>query len=178
MRVLAVLTLVLATLLATLSAAEAQSVSFGGERYSPRHQQTVNASHSYVELGRDGESLKGWTKLVTLHAFPQTNDPKAAVGALARTVRQRDKSTKMSLIANDATGESMLDFLAFQGDVAEFNVFKYAPAGNGRGVVAVQFARRFRLGELDAEDVKRLRQRAVNEMASFDVSPARAAFAR
>ncbi len=178
MRVLTVLALVLAALLSTLSAAEAQSVSFGGERYSPRHQQTVNASHSYVELGRDRESLKGWTKLVTLHAFPQASDAAAAAGALARTVRQRDASTKMRLIANDATGEAMLDFLAFKGEVAEFNVFKYAPAANGRGVVAVQFARRFRLGELDAEDVKQLRQRAVNEMAGFDVSPARAAFAR
>ena len=113
-----------------------------------------------------------------MHAFPQTNDPKAAVGALARTIRQRDASTKMRLIANDATGESMLDFLAFKGEVAEFNVFKYAPAANGRGVVAVQFARHFRLGELDAEEVRQLRQRAVNEMAGFDVSPARAAFAR
>jgi hypothetical protein len=178
MRVLAVLALVLAVLQATLSAAEAQSVTFGGERYSQKYRQFVNASHSYVELGRDGESLKGWTKLITLHVFPQTADPKAAVGALARTVRQRDKSARMSLIANDATGESMLDFLAFQGDLAEFNVFKYAPAGNGRGVVAVQFARRFRLGELDADEVRRLRQRAVDEMAGFDVGPARAAFAR
>jgi hypothetical protein len=118
MRVLAVPALVLSALLSTLSAAEAQSVSFGGERYSPRHQQTVNASHSYVELGRDGESLKGWTRLVTLHAFPQARDVAAAAGALARTVRQRDASTKMRLIANDATGEAMLDFLAFKGEVA------------------------------------------------------------
>jgi hypothetical protein len=117
-------------------------------------------------------------KLVTLHAFPQARDVAAAAGALARTVRQRDASTKMRLIANDATGEAMLDFLAFKGDLVEFNVFKYAPAANGRGVVAVQFARRFRLGELDAEVVKQLRQRAVNDMAGFDVSPARAAFAR
>ena len=164
--------------LAAASAAQAQSVSFGGERFSQKYRQNVNASHSYVELGRDGESLKGWTKLVTLHAFPQADDPKAAVGALARTVRQRDKSAKMGLMANDATGESLLDFLAVQGDVVEFNVFKYAPAGNGRGVVAVQFARRFRLGELDANDVRQLRQRAVNEMAAFDVSPARAVLAR
>ena len=178
MRVLAVLALVLAALLSTLSAAEAQSVSFGGERYSPRHQQTVNASHSYVELGRDGESLKGWTRLVTLHAFPQARDVAAAAGALARTVRQRDASTKMRLIANDATGEAMLDFLAFKGEVGEFNVFKYAPAASGRGVVAVQFARRFRLGELDAEDVKQLRERSINEMAGFNMGPARAAFAR
>jgi hypothetical protein len=178
MRVLAVLALVLAALLSTLSAAEAQSVSFGGERYSPRHQQTVNASHSYLELGRDGESLKGWTKLVTLHAFPQARDAAAAAGALARTVRQRDASTKMRLIANDTTGEAMLDFLAFKGDLAEFNVFKYAPAASGRGVVAVQFARRFRLGELDADDVKQLRERSINEMAGFNMAPARAAFAR
>ena len=178
MRVLAVLALVLAALLSTLSAAEAQSVSFGGERYSPRHQQTVNASHSYVELGRDGESLKGWTKLVTLHAFPQASNAAAAAGALARTVRQRDASTKMRLIVNDATGEAVLDFLAFKGEVGEFNVFKYAPAASGRGVVAVQFARRFRLGELDADDVKQLRERSIDEMAGFNMGPARAAFAR
>ena len=176
MRVLAVLALVLAALLSTLSAAEAQSVTFGGERYSPLHQQTVNASHSYVELGRDGESLKGWTKLVTLHAFPQANDAAAAAGALARTVRQRDPSTKMRLIANDATGEAMLDFLAFKGDLAEFNVFKYAPASHGGGVVAVQFSQRFR-GSIEPEDVMEMSRRTIG-MAHFDMNLARAVLGR
>jgi hypothetical protein len=175
MRLLAFLA---AFLMASLTAAQAQSVTFGGERYSQKYRQNVNAAHSYVELVRDGDSLQGWTTLVTLHAFPRMQDPTGAAAALVKTVRQRDRSTPINLITNPATGEAMLDFLAFKGDLVEFNLFKYAPAAGGQGVVAVQFAERFRLGEFDANDVKQLRQRAVNEMAGFDVGPARAAFAR
>jgi hypothetical protein len=181
MRLLAFLA---AFVMASLTAAQAQSVTFGGERYSQKYRQNVNAAHSYVELVRDGESLKGWTKLVTLHAFPQADDSKAAVEALVQFARQRDKSIKMGLstrlglMADNANGESMFQFFALEDDVFEFNVLKFAPAANGGGVVAVQFAHRFRVNEIEADEASRLMKRAVNEMESFDVGPARAAFAR
>ena len=59
----------------------------------------------------------------------------------------------------------------------EFNVFKYAKAANGRGLVAIQYAQRVKLGELDVEGMRELREKSVQYMADTDIDRAREYFA-
>jgi hypothetical protein len=59
----------------------------------------------------------------------------------------------------------------------EFNVFKYARATNGPGLIALQYAQRLKADDMDVADFRKLRQRSVEEMARTDVGPARDYFA-
>ena len=59
----------------------------------------------------------------------------------------------------------------------EFNVFKYARAANGAGLIALQYAQRLKAADMDVADFRALRQRSVEEMAHTDVGPARDYFA-
>ena len=54
----------------------------------------------------------------------------------------------------------------------EFNVFKYTPAGNE--LVALQFARRVKLGEVDADELRGIRERAISEIAQYDMTGVKA----
>ena len=47
----------------------------------------------------------------------------------------------------------------------------------GPGLVAVQYARRLKSGELDVEGIRALRERSVEEMAHTDIAQARSFFA-
>ena len=60
----------------------------------------------------------------------------------------------------------------------EFNVFKYARAANGQGLVAMQYAQHIKLGDLDVEGMRALRTRSVDDMAQTDISQAQDYFAR
>jgi hypothetical protein len=78
------------------------------------------------------------------------------------------------VIANPRTPEAIIDFLipVPNSDLMEFNVFKYTPAGNA--LVALQFVRRVRLGEIDAE----IRRRAINEMVQYEMGAVKAYFGK
>ena len=60
----------------------------------------------------------------------------------------------------------------------EFNVFKYARAANGKGLVAMQYAQHIKLGDLDVEGMRALRVRSVDDMAATDIAQAQDYFAR
>jgi hypothetical protein len=44
--------------------------------------------------------------------------------------------------------------------------------------VALQFARRFKLGEIDGEELREIRQRAIAEMAQYEMKPVKAHFGK
>ena len=86
----------------------------------------------------------------------------------------------LQLVANKAVAFRLYSSLVRTedklGDVVEFNVYKYAPAG--KGLVAAQFAYRFNHGEQDASEVKELRQRAARVMTDFDMTAVKSYFER
>ena len=148
------------------------AVDFGGERFINQFEGPTKTGR-LVEFVRAGETVKTWTKLVGFYSYPDLgNDATHGAAGLAQVLKQRN--LKFQLINNPKTSEAIIDFLAFDNETVEFNVFKYAPAA--KGLVAAQYARRFKLGELDADDVKALRQRAVEEMSRFDMAPVKAHF--
>jgi hypothetical protein len=94
-------------------------------------------------------------------------------------VKEVNKDANFALTEDPKTGEAIVDFLTWapDSDVMEFNVFKYARAANGAGLIALQYAQRFKADNLDVADFRALRQHSVEEMARTDVKPAREFFA-
>jgi hypothetical protein len=116
---------------------------------------------------------------VTVHAFPNGgNDAMRAAANLANLIRQRYPTAKYKVIDNPKTSEAIIDFLLAvpKREMMEFNVFKYTPDGNG--LVALQFARRVKLGEIDAEELSGIRQRAIKEVAAYEMGPVKAYFGK
>jgi hypothetical protein len=162
-----------AAVLAASGAHADEPVSFGGEDYAVAHRDVREVGNSLVELVRDGDAIESWQKLVAFHRFPDLKGtPKEAAHGLAAMLRQRDPSARFAMIENPTTGEVIIDFMTGEesSDVVEFNVFKYARHPSGNGIVAFQFAERFKLGEADRDEVKKVREAAVDEAAGFDIS--------
>jgi hypothetical protein len=161
-----------------LARAQGHAITFDGQAYVKKYE-AEQAHDRFTEFGLDGETLDTWTKLVTFHSFPQSgNDAKLEAGNLIKFIRQRDPAVRFGLIENPLTKEAIVDFLLSPKDseIVEFNVFKYAPAPDGVGLIAAQYNFRFKLGEVDGEEMKKIRQRAIDEMAKFDMAAVRAHF--
>ena len=166
--------------LATVSSAAAgtPTFSFSGESYIQKFEVKGRAPNAQVEFGLADETLRGWTKLITLHAFANGNNAARAAATLANLVRERHKGAKYKVINNPKTGEAIIDFLISvpNSELLEFNVFKYAPAGNE--LVALQFARRVKLGEIDGEELAEIRKQAIDEMARYEMKPVKSYFGK
>jgi hypothetical protein len=164
---------------AALAHADAPTFVFGGETYVKKFEVQGTAPNAQVEFGLATESLEDWTRLVTLHSFTQSgNDPERAAAALANLVRENYKGAPLRLMASPQSTEAIIDFLisAPNSNVMELNVFKYARAGDG--LVAFQFARRIKFGEVDGAALRDIRERAINEIAPYDMGPVRAFFGK
>ncbi len=139
-----------------------------------------NPADHIAEYVLPRETVDTWTSLVTFHAFPRS-PPNAVQAAtnLGNTLRSRDRGVEFNLVANPATSEALIDFLLAtpNSDVVEFNVFKYAPVGN-TGLIAAQFARRFRAGSMTLDQLREMRRRAVAEMSRFDMAAVKTYFAQ
>lgn len=179
MRKVALLITVL--LLAAPAGAQTRSVSFGGDIYVKKFEGAKNTPDVFVEFGLAPEPIEKWTKLVVFHAQPDGgDDPVRAVTQLARVLKSHDKNAPFRIIENKASGEVIIDFLtsAKDSDTVEFDVFKYARAGGGRGLVAAQFAFRFTPGDVDGGALSKIRKRAIADMASFDMAAVKNHFAQ
>ena len=178
---------VLAALLAfvSLARAETPTVEFGGEQYTLNFEDQAvlpdgRPGEGLAEFTLAGETVEDWSKLFAYHAYPEMgDDPVAAVKVLGKIVKETNKDANFAIIENETTGEAIIDFLTWapESDVMEFNVFKYARAANGKGLVAMQYAQHIKLGDLDVEGMRALRTRSVDDMAATDIAQAQSYFA-
>ncbi len=175
------LLLLIATLLLVApAAAQTGTVDFGGNTYVKKFEGAKKTPDIFVEFGLAPEPIDKWTKLFVFHAQPGAgDDPKRAAANLAKMLKTHDKKAPFRIIENEASGEVIIDFLtsAKDSDTVEFDVFKFARAGSGHGLVAAQFAFRFTLGNVDAGELRKIRQRAIADMASFDMAAVKNHFA-
>jgi hypothetical protein len=175
-RLLALLFLCAATAFAV---ADTPAFTFGGERYVQKFEVKGRAPNAQIEFGLANEPIEGWTKLLTLHSFTKNgNDAARAATVLANLIRERHKGARYRVITNPKTSEAIVDFLipVPNSELMEFNVFKYAPAGNE--LVALQFAQRVKLGEIDADELRAIRARALDAMANYEMAPVKAFFGK
>ena len=155
--------------------AQPASVSFEGERYVRRFEQRQGAVR-VVEYTRERETLKDWTRLVAVRHFPDVADPKSAATTLARVVREHNPQARADVIAKDDGSEAIVDFLTWApgDDRLEFNVHRYRRVAGTPGVIAWQFAWRFRSAEFadPTATVRAHRKRFVDAMLRADWPPA------
>ena len=154
------------------------SVTFAERTYTKVFE-ARNGPNIIIEFTANAEKIEAWTYLVSWHAFPQDpSTPAQAAQRLGQLVKQRNPQANFKAIANDKTGEAIVDFLTWapNSDTMEFNVFRYAKGA--AGLIAMQFARRFKLGSIDADEMKKIRGEAIEAMAKFDMTPLREHFAR
>jgi hypothetical protein len=168
----------------TLARADTPTVKFDGQRYHldfqhQAKQENGEQGDGLAEFTLDGETVNNWTKLFAYYLFPDSgDDPVAMVEAVGKAVKEANPDANYALYEGNNANAAIIDFLTWTpgSDGFEFNVFKYAPAEYGPGLVALQFAKRFKYGELDVEGLRALRKRAVEEMAQADIGQARRYF--
>jgi hypothetical protein len=174
-------------LLASVALARAQtpSVEFDGQVFYLAYEDEAGLpkgppGNGLAEFTLQGETLDTWTKLFAFHAYPSLLEtPAQAASDLGKVLKQVNKDANYALTEDKETGDAIIDFLTWSpgSDVMEFNVFKYSRAGLRPGLVALQFAQRFKLGTYSVEAFRALRERAVANMAGTDVTQVRAYFA-
>ena len=171
-----------AALLAFLSSlavagAQPSTLAFGGEQYVRKHEQS-NEKAAILEFVPAGESLEGWTKLVGFHGFWDNMGTAADAAHVLAGLARRQYPGGPAPRVRTKGAEALVDFVAKapNSEVVEFNVFKYGRAADGRGVVAFQFARRFR--GLAPEEVRTLAAGSIAEAAGFDLKIVNAALKR
>lgn len=176
------LILLLAAAAVASAIAEPLTAEFGGETYTLNFQNQGKLpdgepGEGLAEFTLEGETVNDWSKLFAYHLYPQMpEDPTAAVKTLGKIVKETNKDANFAIIENDKTGEAIIDFLTWvpgSDGPMEFNVFKYAKAENGPGLVAIQYAQHIKLHELDVEAMRKLRETSVQNMADTDIGQAR-----
>jgi hypothetical protein len=162
----------------------APSVDFAGESYHLDYYDRAkhpdgSAGDGVAEFTLPGETVNDWTKLFAYHIYPDgPADPALAAETLGKTVKKNNKDANYSLTQDAGSGEAIVDFLTWApgSDVMEFNVFKYAKAGDESGLVALQYAQRFKAKDIPVEEFRQLREHMVDEMSRTGAEPARAYF--
>ncbi|MBT9552250.1 MAG: hypothetical protein IV088_15480 [Hydrogenophaga sp.] len=100
------------------------------------------------------------------------NDPVAAALQLERVVMKANPQARTSVMSNEAKTDATIDFLTWSGDQAnmEFNVFRYVKSPDGRGLVSLQVAHRFRASEPQlAETLRATRASWVKQVVQHDM---------
>lgn len=182
MRIIVALIFLLAA--PALSLADVPDLEFGGQRYhlGPEYQDegAGGAGFSAAEFTLDGETVPDWTKLFAFHNYPGLDaEPAVAAATVRETVLEQYKDASLAITDVPGSDEAILDFLTYDPDrdVMEFDVFKYARAADGEGLMALQFAQRFPAADFDKKAFPALRARIIDEMARTNVAPAQAYFA-
>jgi hypothetical protein len=159
--------------------AQAPSLSFAAERYV-KQQEDAKSGDVFVVFGLPGETEKTWTQRFIFHAFPHSgSDVAKGVGDLIKWIKQRDQKVRFEVLKSEKNDEIIVDFLLSPGlsDSVELNVLRYGAAMDRKGLIAAHYLFRFKLGELDADDLRKIRRRAIDAMARFDMRPLHAQYA-
>lgn len=176
----------LLTLALLAHAEEVEFVDFGGERFVlafEDQQRTPEGERgeAVAEFSRPGESADHWSKRFAFHAYPQTiDDPAAAAEALGQQIVAQNKDARYAVAVDEAKGEAIIDYLTWPPDseLMEFNVVRYAPAPDGRGLIALQYSEQVSPEAIGVAGMRQLRQRTVEEMARADMARAVRYFAQ
>ena len=170
---------------AAIAHADTPTVEFDGQQYHLDYQDQAKPENGQpgnglAEFTLQGETVNNWTKLFAYYSFPQSgDDPSLMAAEVGKAVVETNPGANYALYENKKDGDAIIDFLTWapESDVMEFNVFKYARAEYGPGLVALQYAQRIKDGDLDVEGMQALRARAVAEMAQAEIAQARQYFA-
>jgi len=170
---------------ATPALADTATIEFGGERFRLDYEDAARLDdgrpgNALAEFTLNGQSVNDWTKLVSYYLYPEVGaGAEVMVAEVGKAVVENNPDAKYELHPGAGDGDAIIDFLTWTpgSDVMEFNVFRYAPAKYGPGLVALQYAERINADTFDVAAFRALRERKVAEIAAADMDPARRYFA-
>jgi hypothetical protein len=171
---------------ATLVLAEAPAIEFAGDRFHLDYEDAARLpdgqpGNALAEFTLPGQTVNDWTKLFSYYVYPDVGEATASqmVAEVGKAVVKTNPDAKYELHAGKGDNDAIIDFLTWApgSDVMEFNVFRYAPAQYGPGLVALQYAQRIKADDFDVTKFRALRERMVAAMAEADIAPARRYFA-
>ena len=104
-----------------------QSLDYGGLTYTAGYS-AVNKNGVLVEYFPAGQGPQQWNQMLALRLIEKQTTPKQEVGALAATATARGASPHAG---TGTGGDQGIDFMLPKNGTYEFNVFRYALAGQG-----------------------------------------------
>jgi len=117
---------------------------------------------------------------MVFHSFPDSeNDVKRGVGNMIKSIKKCDPRVRFGLIENNS-GEVIVDFLLSPGvsDDVTFSCLRYTREPDGKGLIALQYDERFKLGPVTPTTSRRCASSAIDALATFDMSEVKAWHAR
>ncbi len=180
-----ILTLLCLLAAVSVARADAPTASFGGQSYHLDYQDAARLpdgqpGNGLAEFTLAGETVQDWSKLFAYYAYPEAgDDPLLMAAEVGKAAKEANPDANYALLDNKEAGDAIIDFLTWApgSEIGEFNVFKFARAQYGPGLVGLQFAQRFKVADMDVKDFQALRKRAVAEMARTDIAQVRHYFA-
>ena len=162
-----------------ISGAQVGSIFFDGQTFLHPITDTKGGDR-FVEFRLQGQSNDNWTRRMVFHSFRDSgNDVLRGVGNMIKWIKERDPKVRFGLIENKS-GEAIVYFLLSPGvsDDVTLSCLRHTRAPDGTRTDRLQYDERFKLGQVDGDDVKALRKRAIDAMAKFDMSEVKEWYAR
>lgn len=155
-----------------------------GESFTKRFVGQPPNGDRLLEFVREHESFEDWTKLIG-YRYQQLpgieNDPRKMAVGMARAVKAANPQAQSRVAVNERTNEALIDFLTWppDGRFMEFNVFRLTKSADGKAVVSLQLAYRFRDTTANgAENLKRVRDAWIRQATAFDMRNVHAALGK
>lgn len=152
------------------------SISFEKETYTLAWSHVDN--HYYKqEYIRTKDSLNKFNKMITIDVFISDLTSKEIIAKKINEIEVRktkDPVANYQVIENERTGEFLLDFLMSEGDLYEWNIYRYKPINTSKGKAILLFAytlRSFNGADLDLGHFfpyfKKNRKKLIEKVANY-----------
>ncbi|MGB7346818.1 MAG: hypothetical protein WBD20_21530 [Pirellulaceae bacterium] len=117
-------------------------LKLGQQFFALKFVESDETSGTVNEYIPEGESLDRWTKMIAIRSQPMGNDPGKAVGALVNALQTKNPQAKFAIWKSDDGNRVGVDFITWEGEITEFNVFIYQRGADGNGLTSHQYAER------------------------------------
>ncbi len=158
------------------SSASSNSLLFDKEIYSMvwLHSDTNYCKQEYI---RSKDTLKSFNKMITIDLLRKNIIPKDLVAMKIKEIEDRkgkDPLANYQVIENEQNEEFLLDFLISEGDLYEWNAYRYKIINTNKGKAILLFAftfRSFEGAELNLNNffpyLKKNRTKLIEKVATY-----------
>ncbi len=114
------------------------------------------------------EAFSHWTTLISTNRYPEISNPKNFAYALVQTAKEDCPNANGQVLENETAGTYIADFLLFSPAdstprYAEWNLWLVKK--HGKGIVALQYARRFYKLEISvADEIRSSREKLIPQL--------------
>jgi hypothetical protein len=115
-----------------------RSVAFDGITYHLAYQ-SFDGTTAIEEHIPSGEAPARWTRMVAIRHFTRDTVPMEIATRINAGLQAKRPPRRSELRSSPADPRTTLDFIDYEGDIFEFNVWRFVPHPSG-GVIGYQYA--------------------------------------